>query len=642
VSAFPTIGQRVFDTITSRAQPELGHPADEGQTRRRERSLGGRDGLGSPAEIALAAVGVCVLAVAVGRMILDANRGIDITDEGMYLLSADAPSSTALFHAPFGRYTGILYRGVGWDIARFRALGIVLLVGAAVVLGRVVVRTADRLRGRETTIAGSIAATCGTVGGALSGYTLYLLTPNYNWINLLGLLLAAAGGLALAVPGSSHARADRFVWPVAVAAGAIIATSGKPSSGPVILGATIGLIMLVRPGGWPSRWSAVGRIVAAVLVLLALHFLFVNTPGETVDMVRRGLEALRILDPASYELSQALDSVRDAVVELPGNLTRSTGGVLLAVLASLVVLSFRRSSEEELAMTGLVTTGAIAVSLAVNRVWIGGGAGYRVLAGTGATFVLVTAALVCTRWNVLRRRASTGGSHAVVAAVVGFLVLLAAAYAFGSGNGFWLQLNGSLALSYSAAIVLAFLLDIPRRVPTAGLMAVAMALGGAAIVDSARDVPYRTAPMDRQTVERQFGPHGSRMLLDRRTAAYLDEVGQLAAIAGFTPGTPMLDLTYYSAAVLYDLDALVPESLIPTVGSYYATNELARWSIGQVDPELWRSAWLLTAVGDPGAPDPSVLDALGRSFPDDYELVGEVDWWQRDERQQIWRPAQHD
>jgi hypothetical protein len=144
--------------------------------------------------------------------------------------------------------------------------------------------------------------------------------------------------------------------------------------------------------------------------------------------------------------------------------------------------------------------------------------------------------------------------------------------------------------------------------------------------------------MDEQTVSHSVGPHGSVLRLDEQTAAYLDALRSAAYGAGFAPGTPMLDFTYYSATALYDLDALVPHSLIPTVGAYYATNDLARWSIEQLEVTIWQSAWLLTAPENPAAPDPKAVSILGRTFPDDYELVGELRWWQRDELQQIWRP----
>ncbi len=181
-----------------------------------------RPPLGTVPETVAAVVASAVLLVAFGRVVLDGNRGIDLTDEGMYLWSADPPAPTDLFHAPFGRYTGMLYRLAGWDIARFRALGVVLLVGAALLLGRSCVLAAGRWRRTTPSVAAQIIGAAVVAAGATTGYTLYLLTPNYNWINLFGLLLAAAGGIEMAVPSPSRRRFGSWAWPTCTAVGAFV------------------------------------------------------------------------------------------------------------------------------------------------------------------------------------------------------------------------------------------------------------------------------------------------------------------------------------------------------------------------------------------------------------------------------------
>ncbi len=621
-----------------------------------------RVSLGGLPDVAAALIASIVVVLAFGRVVLDSNRGIDLTDEGMYLWSADPPHPTDLFHAPFGRYTGILYRLVGWDIARFRAIGVVLLVAAAALLGRTCVVAAGRWRRTAPTLASQVVGAAAVAAGATTGYTLYLLTPNYNWINLLGLLLAAAGGIEMAVPPSQRRRFATWAWPACTAIGAFLSTTGKPSSGPVILGLTAALILTVLPGSARERLLPVIRIAISTAAVWMFHFVFVNGPSDTADMFGRGLDALRILDPASYEISNALRSVRNAVVDLPGEVVRGTGGVVLAALATLLLLIRRwRAGLDDIASVSVVVLAGCCGALALKGIWIGSSSGYIVLATVGTSILLcalplvVTARLIEGREEDERARTNDGEVPAEAPTPAGagqlppwwaplasatYLSLFAAAYAFGSGNGFWFQLNGGMALLFASTVLVVFVyVDLPSRRPVAGVLAVLMALGGANVLSTAREAPYRTAAMDAQTVARSVGPHGSRLLLDPDTAAYLDQLRDITYRNGFASGTPMLDFTYYSATALYDLDALVPHSLIPTVGAYGATNDLARWSIGQLETDLWRDAWLLTAPDNPAAPDPRIVDLLGRVFPDDYELVGELTWWQRGELQQVWRPV---
>ena len=76
-----------------------------------------RVSLGGLPDVAAALIASIVVVVAFGRVVLDSNRGIDITDEGMYLWSADPPQPTDLFHA--GRH----FPAVSGDLQPLRKPG---------------------------------------------------------------------------------------------------------------------------------------------------------------------------------------------------------------------------------------------------------------------------------------------------------------------------------------------------------------------------------------------------------------------------------------------------------------------------------------------------------------------------------------
>lgn len=68
------------------------------------------------------------------RSLLASDRGIDLTDESLYLLDADPPGRYDAFGFPYGWITGPMFRAVDMDIARFRTLAGVLLVLATALL----------------------------------------------------------------------------------------------------------------------------------------------------------------------------------------------------------------------------------------------------------------------------------------------------------------------------------------------------------------------------------------------------------------------------------------------------------------------------------------------------------------------------
>jgi hypothetical protein len=61
--------------------------------------------------------------------------GFDLTDEASYVQAADPPERGDAFNGFFGLYLRPLWQLCGWNIAAVRVVGVLVLAGAAVVLG---------------------------------------------------------------------------------------------------------------------------------------------------------------------------------------------------------------------------------------------------------------------------------------------------------------------------------------------------------------------------------------------------------------------------------------------------------------------------------------------------------------------------
>lgn len=131
-----------------------------------------------PVAVLLLLVAAAPSAWTIVRLLRDAGRGLDFTDEGMYLLSADAQSRVSSFHNAYGRYTRVLFLLAGRDVARFRMLGVAVLVVCAAAAGDRIAVAAGHLCRRPVpwTVRGAAAAA--VVGGALHYYVLLLITPS--------------------------------------------------------------------------------------------------------------------------------------------------------------------------------------------------------------------------------------------------------------------------------------------------------------------------------------------------------------------------------------------------------------------------------------------------------------------------------
>jgi hypothetical protein len=594
-------------------------------------------------EWAMACVAVGLAALALWRLLHTANRGLDFTDEGMYLLSADAHSRTASFNNAFGRYTRLMYELVGFDIARFRMLSELLLAVAAAALGDRVAVASARLRRTTVGYAVRIAVAAAIVAAALHYYLSDLTTPSYNWLNLVGILVLCAGFLDAVTRRPERRWWVRWAGPVFMALGALVATMGKVSSGPALLVLAAVGILLVAPVPMRERWLTLARTAGAGLGLLVAHTLLVNPPWVTARQISRGQRNLIELDPAHYKLSNAVRDVTDSFTMVRHQVWHVAGAGLWIALAAAVVACIwpLRSRIVVAPLAGLAIVLASA-RLFHLKLWAGSNASYFVLAWVPVIMLGVSLLFLPGVVRALPR--DRGRALAGFVVVVGVLAAGAASYAFGSGNGFFAQLNGGLAPMVAAALFVLLGVCLPNGTPLPALvMTIALGVGAYTVVGDAIASPYRQPPLSQQTAAVQIGPHGS-LKVDPGTAAYINDIRAAAARAGWVKGTPLLDFSPYSAGTVYALGGRPPLTILPSVGYYPTTTHVAFWAMDQLVKAGWkddfRSAWVLTQLGlpNPGpAPDTNALLVIGRNFPADYEQVGTF-YLPRQGTIALWRP----
>jgi hypothetical protein len=214
---------------------------------------------------------------------LATDRGLDLTDEGLYLLESDPPSPTSVWGTPYGWVTAPLFRAVEQSIAGARTAAAVLLVLASLLLAHQTLTLAASLAPRAAPSTGADRATTllltfalGTSGLLFYTYVGLLRTPSYNWVNLLGILVTTSGVVMACRPserahGPRSSRHGLLLSAVLIATGSFLAIHAKPTT-PLILAAASLPILGRRLGSDGRRrlivLSAVvgsGLVVAAAL-----------------------------------------------------------------------------------------------------------------------------------------------------------------------------------------------------------------------------------------------------------------------------------------------------------------------------------------------------------------------------------------
>ena len=594
-------------------------------------------------------VGLVLLWLVLER-ILGNSRGLDLSDEGLYLLAADPPNLQAAWGFPFGWHTKPLFWLVGHDIATFRTFGALVLVVSSGWLGWAAARTVVRdplksWRDSSAWFAGIVAGV-GAIGSLLY-YSSMLRTPSYNWLNIVGIAIASATTLTL-VSRELTGRSGRWVPPLLAAASslALFATfPAKPTTLPLMLALSTLLLLLVI--GWRSAARWVGWNLVLMPVWLVLAVLLRIWPTDFLQVFRLALQM-----PAPDPLQTSSYAVRASLL-VPQDVLRGFADIgerpallLMLALALLAVPPLARRTWLAVRLIGFTLTTLAALAIA--------GVPIRVLSPAGeaiglAHAPLTTASIIMLLAALLLAARLRGGAEYRVDrrvrwAVIAFLALLALVFSFGSGNGIYPQaaVASGFILVAAAFCLAAPHIDRDRLVLVTAVLLGTALLSGAAIASGWR-YPYRSAPLAEQQVITAVGTHGAELQLDQRLAETISGLRDRATPAGWHDGTPLVDVSYtWNPSIGYALGAKVPNFLQLTIFGYSAAHDITDFHLTEPYRDFpFHDSWLLTtrnSILDPGAQSAVAftmqkLSAVSdRAFPASYACVAAGDFV-------LWRPV---
>ncbi len=570
-----------------------------------------------------------------------ASRGLDVTDESFYLMLAADPGSVIASVTAFGFYTGVLFDLAGRDIAGFRIAGVFALSAVGFLAGAsalVCVRDALRVPMPPTVFAASSAM---FTLACLGYYSTTVLTPGYNWLNLIGLLIALMG-LALSC------RVGRIAPPGAVLAGVGVGLSFMakfPSAGAYAL--VVASVMSLWPGpSLRSRVLHLGLLAGGVTAVFLLHVSWFQDVPDFVAVFERGQRAAAEL--RSHDIGALLRDYVDSFGVLARQVWNQyqLGFIVAPVAFAWAASSLRRRSDGPLRLAwALVCFSVFMIALAWWRgsLAAGVGADRMILAAVLAMTVmlsLIAAAVLRVDGGESGRRTKSDRVRTLL--LVFALLSVPAAYAFGTGNSPAVlharRAVGPLCLVWFIAllVLLARYRAVAVTVLPLAAMSVALAYRGMTIEER----PYRlAAPFEEQVERVELGDPRSTLKLDAGTARAWIILQDALGEAGFRSGRPIIDFTGVSPGLVFGVGGqYVGAPWLP--GGYPGSPDLARFILDGVPRTQIVNAWLITAPNAEHAIDPGeILAGFGVRFPRDYNRVVRMRWPQRKLIIEVWRPG---
>jgi len=449
-----------------------------------------------------------------------AGRGLEMTDEASYLLIALDPWKTwghGTFH---GFLLRPMYLLAGESVVGLRWIGYAtLLFGAWRLAGAVRLHLGS---GKEI-----LAGLCAPVlmVASFTCYSAGMRTPCYNWMILLGAMVAWSGWLRCGTSG---------LGPVELGVGLTIALMGKWGAALILL-LLFALLSLFRseksPGASRPDWAKALLVFAATTAGFAVY----AGSGGIKDTLQAGVLIAQttgshgwfIVPKYGWELFYYLYRMGRAFVWL-----------LPAIFLFwwLARKNPGRWSTQKIAI--ILFAGGLL--LAAARGWWRGG-----IEQFGKESVLAGCWLLGVAWTVwaVRRRADTGGRKSVVGGrwpVLWGLMLTPFLCGIGTNTSI-ADYAGQGTVFMAAAGVLLF-----GRLPWSSVGVVAsVALTGLCLLQASRVTSsllgmYRVGSVLDQSEMLTVGPEAGQLRVDRNTYTEVKSIHEILAANGFRSGNPVV------------------------------------------------------------------------------------------------------
>lgn len=558
--------------------------------------------------------GILGALLTVGYLVL-ATRGLDRTDEGMYLNAISRPDDDVATVLLFGYVYHPVYAVLGGDIVALRWFGMIATVGLGLLTTWVLLGLPDLVGGRRLSgwARSGISLAVGSTG--LFVHLALPLTPGYNSLVLQALLIVTLGlGLALFGRG----RQPLVGWAV-VGVGGWLVFLAKPTSAAAL--AVLVVLLAVATAGRRLLLSPMAVLACA----LAAAPLALMTPvPELVDRFRAGMETSELLG-GHDRLLRWDPFFSDRAFALPA--------LAVTLLIGLAVALVHFGAPSWLVPVPVVA--ALAVAAGAVWWWIRTDQTSLVVIQGPTTMIGLLLLWLLALLPRDRRPSGPGAGEGDESPAPGrprrwaapsfivFVALLPAAAWIGSNNNLWM-VQGRLTVFWA----LAGTLLLVRRSPALALApaTVATILLAAYAVPAALS-PYRYPSLLSADTATQATAAGATVLLTPDDARHTHDMLALARQLGIGADTWILDLTGEAPGYIYALGGRAVGQAW-TLGGYRGSTDVAVYVLKR-EPCVLREALVLYDP-DPTAPrrlDPAVIEALGLSLDRDYDHVATFQWF---------------
>jgi hypothetical protein len=536
------------------------------------------------------------------------GRGIDFTDEGLYLHWLHDPWQYDTSITQFGFVYHLFYNITGGSIYGMRCLS--FLITGSIFLTCIVVCLRECALGLQSTVLVGI----GLCSAILGDLRLWLPTPSYNSLNLQGILVCLLGLLL-----SCQKTRQQGAWTAgtAIGIGGFLSWLAKPPTA-ILLCFLVLLFVILFSKRKLTVLVTAGLV--AVLLLLLTALLIDGSVLSHIERYERGLSFVGLLS-ADHDLGSMFGRF---TLRWPTFEKQIFAGIL-AGSAVMTLFGLRRDSpvlrSVWIVVLAIAIVYSVLVSLEPEQTMFKRNSIIQPAFLWAVDFGVIGAIVV---ESAIARRNEVNSILPNIGVFL-LLLLLPLVYSFGGARTLWQGAIGSYAIVTLLAVkVIVSMPNVERVRAASTTLAVATLLVSAHLAMAGSLKPYRqSVALGEQEIPVRLGPDGAILKLSKGVAAYLGSLQEASRSHGFRAGQPIIDLTGRSPGVVFALGGTAPGT--PWLISGYPGSGLwLKAFLDRVPCDLLAAAWVLDVQNGRLTLPKGILWRYGLNLAGDFELVAEV------------------
>jgi hypothetical protein len=592
-----------------------------------------------PLETMSAALLVIIYLGLIAFAIWTSNKGLNIMDEGFYLLQAQYPDEVIASHTSYYYYSAFIFKLTGYNVVAFRLLGLFLMFVSTSIFYFGFLNML-KLTGLSFPQTRSFQINCWAFLGLgmmlyYSAFIQHRLSLSYNMLNTVA-LYCALGLFFLGVRFEKDPGERRLLSSVAfLLTGAFIGISffSKFPTAIILLVmfSLFSATLVVNRDG-----HAMMLILTGFFLWLLFHFTIFQTPPEWWGNFNRSQVFMKRYDPSSLIINychQFLDLLKASLggVYLT-NILLVSGFALLVVLEKTKIIF---KSKKILLFLLVFMLAGIELYTKVSEP---GAWGINVInLYTSWLFLLLIAVILNTLYNWINYKSVIKTWMPLLPLCLLFFCSPFAA-SIGTANIININLVWHLAPWFGLMFVFMIVLSGPENgkilIP-AGTLIIGVFVAAHILYGAVKPAaPYQADGISRLTEPTAIGTPATSLKLDVETSRFYRDIRRAARENGFREGEDLL--------AFFDMPGLVfamggkSPGLTWYFGNYYAgANDATEYVLGFVSPKRLKKAFVLQSSENQKLPD---LGKFGIKFPQEYVLCGAFLFPGKNDKIYLWKP----